>query len=110
VAGWGFNGTKPVVCGASQKRLPGQVAPQGRGAPQPPIMGTMANQAKMTVRVTSSRGASNINFSTAGAYISLSTNGISESLPRSPIQPTSSAKAFWLSVLAIVTSQVNALP
>jgi len=63
----------------------------------------------MTVRVTSSRGASNIQFSTAGHYISLPTNGINVSLPRSPIQPTSSAVAFWQSVLAIVTAQLDAL-
>jgi hypothetical protein len=36
-------------------------------------------------------------------------NGINEFLARQPIQPTSSAKAFWQSVLAIVTAQVNAL-
>jgi hypothetical protein len=70
----------------------------------------MANQAKMTVRVTSSRGASNVQFSTAGGYISLPTNGINVSLPRQPVQPTSSAKAFWQSVLVIVTAQVDALP
>jgi hypothetical protein len=70
----------------------------------------MANQAKMTVRVTSSRGASNVQFSTAGAYISLPTNGITASMPRQPVQPTSSAKAFWQSVLAIVTAEVDALP
>jgi len=64
----------------------------------------------MMIRVGSSRGASSIDFSTKGKYISLPTNGISEDLPRQPIQPTSSAKAFWLSVLGVVTAQVNALP
>lgn len=73
-------------------------------------MGRMANQAKMTIRVGSSRGASNVSFSTAGKYISLAVNGINESMPRQPVQPTSSAKAFWLSVLAVVTAEVNALP
>jgi hypothetical protein len=70
----------------------------------------MANQAKLTIRVTSSRGASNIAYSTTGRYISLPTNGITDTMPRQPIQPTSSAKAFWLSVLAVVTAEVNALP
>jgi len=70
----------------------------------------MANQAKLTVRVTSQRGASNIGFSTSGNYISLPVNGITQTMPRQPVQPTSSAKAFWLSVLAVVTAEVNALP
>ena len=69
----------------------------------------MANQAKLTVRVTSSRGASNVGFSTSGRYISLPVNGISESLPQQAVQPTSSAKAFWQSVLVIVTEAVNSL-
>jgi hypothetical protein len=70
----------------------------------------MANQAKMTVRVTSQRGSSAVSISTAGRYISLPTNGISISEPRQPVQPTSSTKAFWLSVLAIVTEQITSLP
>jgi hypothetical protein len=70
----------------------------------------MANLAKLTVRVTSQRGASNISISSAGRYISLPTNGIAIGLPRSPIQPTSTNGAFWRSVLTIVTAQINALP
>lgn len=70
----------------------------------------MANQAKMTVRVTSQRGSSGVSFSTAGRYINLPTNGVSADLTRQAVQPTASAKAFWQSVLAIVVAQVNALP
>lgn len=70
----------------------------------------MANQAKMTVRVGSTRGASSVSISTAGRYINLPTNGISADLPRQPVQPTSTAKAFWQSVLAIVTTTINELP
>lgn len=69
----------------------------------------MAHQAKMTIRVNSARGSSIVEFSTTGKYVSLQTNGINEYLPRQPIQPTVSTKAFWQSVLAIVTAQVNAL-
>lgn len=69
----------------------------------------MAHQAKMTIRVNSARGSSIVEFSTTGKYVSLATNGINEYLPRQPIQPTTSTKAFWQSVLAIVTAQVNAL-
>lgn len=70
----------------------------------------MANLAKMTVRVTASRGASTVSFSTAGKYISLQVNGINQSMPRSPIQPTSSSGAFWRAVLAQVQAQVALLP
>jgi hypothetical protein len=68
----------------------------------------MASQAKLTVRVTSQRGGSHVTLSTAGRYISLPTNTISADLPRQPIQPTSSAAAFWQSVLAIVQAQIIA--
>lgn len=70
----------------------------------------MAQLAKLTVRVGSARGSSNIGISTSGRYVNLATNGISLSLPQQPIQPTASAKAFWTSVLAIVNAQIEALP
>jgi hypothetical protein len=70
----------------------------------------MADQAKLTVRVTSQRGSSGISFTTAGRYISLPTNGITADLSKQPIQPTASVKAFWLSVLAIVQTQIESLP
>jgi hypothetical protein len=70
----------------------------------------MAQTARFTIRVGANRGSSNITLSTSGRYINLATNAINESMPRQPVQPTSSAKAFWLSVLAIATAQVEALP
>lgn len=70
----------------------------------------MASQSKLTIRVSAARGSSTIAYSTKGRYISLVTNGISNDLTREPIQPTINAKAFWLSVLAAVTADVNALP
>lgn len=66
----------------------------------------MANQAKMTITVTSQRGASTINFSTKGSYISLPVNGITANLPRQPVQPTANALVFWQSVLAVVNTQL----
>ena len=62
----------------------------------------------MSITVTSSRGASRINFSTQGRYISLPVNGISANMARQPIQPTSSALAFWQSVLAAVVAELPA--
>lgn len=69
----------------------------------------MASQSKMTIRVRSARGSSTIAYSTGGRYINLQTNAVNGDLPRQPIQPTTSAQAFWQSVLAIVTAQINAI-
>jgi len=69
----------------------------------------MANQAKMTIRVTSARGSSTVDFSTTGRYVSLTTGGISQQMLAQPIQSTASAKAFWLGVLAAVQLQLNSL-
>lgn len=69
----------------------------------------MATPAKMTIRVDAARASSTVRISTAGRYLSLNTNQISEQLLSQPVQPTSSDKAFWLSVLAIVTAELNTL-
>jgi hypothetical protein len=68
----------------------------------------MASQAKMTIRVRSARGSSTVQFSSTGRYVNLVTAGYQFTLPREPIQPTSSNKAFWTSVLAIVQAQITA--
>lgn len=70
----------------------------------------MASQAKFTIRVTSQRGSSGISYSTSGRYISLPTNTLSADLSKQPVQPTSSEKAFWLSVLGVVQAHVTSLP
>jgi hypothetical protein len=38
------------------------------------------------------------------------TNAINTQTPRQPIQPTTGARAFWMSVLTIVQAQIAALP
>lgn len=68
----------------------------------------MASTAGINIRVTASRGASRIRYSTRGRYISLPTNGLSDDLARQPIQPTSSAAAFWESVVGIVLADIEA--
>lgn len=68
----------------------------------------MAAESKITIRVTSSRGASTVRYSTTGRYVSFDTSGYQVSLPGQPIQPTSSLKAFWTSVLAIVQAEIAA--
>lgn len=70
----------------------------------------MATQAKITVRVSSSRGASTVEFSSAGTYVSTPVNGYSVTLTGQPIQPTTDDKTFWLSVLAIVQANIMANP
>lgn len=70
----------------------------------------MAAQAKFTVRVTSTRGGSNLQFSSSGSYISTPMNGYSVDLPGEAVQPTADQKTFWTSVLAIVQAQIAASP
>lgn len=70
----------------------------------------MAAQAKITVRVTSTRGGSNVSFSSSGTYISTAMNGYAVDLPGEAVQPTVDQKTFWLSVLAIVQAQITANP
>lgn len=70
----------------------------------------MASQAKLTVRVTSTRGGANVSFSSVGTYISTPMNGYSVNLPGEAVQPTSDQRAFWLSVIAIVQAQITASP
>ena len=69
----------------------------------------MADLAKLTIRVTSNRGSSNVQFSTTGRYVRLVTAGINVDALGEPVQPTTTAKAFWLSVLTIVQAQLTAL-
>jgi hypothetical protein len=70
----------------------------------------MATLAKMTVRVTSTRGASTVSFSSSGTYVSTPVNGYSVTLTGQPIQPTTDDKTFWASVLAIVQANIAANP
>lgn len=67
----------------------------------------MATSAALRIRVTSSRGASRIDYSTKGRYVSLPVNGISDVLARQPILPTASAEAFWAAVLSLVSADVT---
>lgn len=70
----------------------------------------MASQAKMTIRVTSSRGASTVSYSTNGRYVSFNAAGLNEQLLQQPIQPTTGLSAFWTSVLEIVQASVDPPP
>lgn len=69
----------------------------------------MASKAEIVIRVTSSRGASTVSYTTKGRYVSFTTAGLTDQLQKQPIQPTSSLSAFWLSVLAIVQADITAV-
>lgn len=69
----------------------------------------MADQAKLTVRVTATRAGSVVQFSTVGRYKGLVTGGISQDMTMQPVQTTASAKAFWESVLALVQAKIATL-
>ena len=64
----------------------------------------------MTIRVTASRGASTVSFSSNGRYVSFNTSGYQRQLLGQPVQPTASLEGFWASVLAIVQASLTANP
>lgn len=68
----------------------------------------MASKAELVIRVNSRRGSSVVQFTSKGRYVNLATNGYNFYLPGEPIQPTTSTKAFWTSVLMIVQAQITA--
>lgn len=68
----------------------------------------MANQAKLTIRVSATRGATTIDFSTTGRYVSFTTGGLGDTLTKQPIMTTASQQAFWLQVLGLVQAEITA--
>lgn len=70
----------------------------------------MAEIAKLTVRVTSSRTSSVVRTSTTGRYISTPVNTIDIAATGQPIYTNASPKAFWTAVLASVQAEIAALP
>lgn len=70
----------------------------------------MASISRITITVTSSRGASTVKISSNGRYISFPTRGYDRALTGEPIQPTSTLGAYWLSVLGIVLANITANP
>jgi len=66
----------------------------------------MASRSRLVITVTSTRGASNIQVSSKGRYISLNTNTIDQYLSGEPIFGTASEAAYWSAVLPIVTAAI----
>lgn len=67
----------------------------------------MAQRARISIWVTSTRGASQIRYNTIGRYVSTDVNTLANTLSGQPIQPTSSAAAFWESVIAAVVADIQ---
>jgi hypothetical protein len=67
-----------------------------------------SSKAEIVIRVYPSRGGCTVQYSSKGRYISFQTAGYQKQLQGQPIQPTSSMKAFWSSVLGIVQADITA--
>lgn len=67
----------------------------------------MAGKAQLTIRVYSSRGASRIQYTSSGKYVSFTTAGLSNELAGQPVLTTSSIDAFWLQVIALVQASIT---
>jgi hypothetical protein len=67
----------------------------------------MAAESKITIRVSSSRGATTVRYSTTGRYQRLATNGINNVLMNQGQQPTTSSLIFWESILPLVLADLT---
>ena len=77
-----------------------------RGRPVPAHNRVMAAESKITIRVSTSRGATTVRYSTTGRYIRLLTNGINGTLTGLPMQPNGTSQAFWSAVLPLVEAAI----
>lgn len=68
----------------------------------------MATKSELTIRVFSRRGSTVIAYTSKGRYVSFTTAGYNKDLNRQPVQPTTSLKTYWLSVLALVQADITA--
>jgi hypothetical protein len=66
----------------------------------------MAERARLTITVTSSRNNSTVQIRSNGAYKGLVTNSQDHTLTGLPLMGTVSESAFWLSVLPYVSGNV----
>ena len=67
----------------------------------------MSSLSKMTVRVRSTRGATTIQYSTTGKYVSFTTAGLTDTLLKQPILSTANLEEYWLAVLALVQADIT---
>ena len=70
----------------------------------------MSAESKLTIRVSSSRGASTIRYSTTGKYGRLLTNGLNDVMTELPLLTTTSSRDFWTAVLPFIVSSIAPVP
>lgn len=70
----------------------------------------MSAPAKITLRVRSNRTGTTIQITTTGRYKGLTTAGYNRTLTGLPLQPNSTANAFWLGVIAAAQANLTAEP
>lgn len=70
----------------------------------------MSAPAKITIRVRSNRTQTTMAITTTGQYKGLRTAGYNRTVTGLPLQPNSSADAFWLSVIAAAQANLTSDP
>jgi hypothetical protein len=70
----------------------------------------MARNSKITIRVTSNRSGTSVQFRTTGLYKSLTTAGYQRTITDLPLQNTTSLDTFWAGVLAAVQTSLTTDP
>lgn len=68
----------------------------------------MANGAKITIRVDTTRGGTNITARSVGRSGSQPVAGVIVSLPKQGAQPNATPEQFWAAVLPIVQAAIVA--
>lgn len=68
----------------------------------------MASNPKLTIRVQAARGSTTISYTTNGRYVSFTTAGLGNTLPKQQLLTTASQKAFWLEVVGLVQADITA--
>lgn len=68
----------------------------------------MASNPKLTIRVESARGSTKISYTTNGRYVSFTTAGLSNVLPKQQLLTTASLEAFWTEVVGLVQADITA--
>jgi hypothetical protein len=70
----------------------------------------VANGAKITIRVATSRGGSTVSFRSVGSSGSQSVSGLAVDGSRGPAVPNATPAQFWAAVLTVVQAEIAALP
>lgn len=69
----------------------------------------MADQSKMTIRVTASRNTTTLNLTSGGRYKGLVTNTVKVNLLRQPTFTSANELSYWHAVLSAALAEIIAL-